>query len=35
LVQEYKQANPLDPQLEEWEDFLEAWAEQVPKEPEE
>lgn len=32
-VAEYKQANPLDPRLEEWEDFLEAWAEQVPKEP--
>lgn len=31
-VQEYKQANPLDPRLEEWEDQLEAWAEQMPKE---
>src|SRR5438105_2273596 len=34
VVQEYEQANPLDPRLEEWEDFLEAWAEQVPKEQE-
>ena len=32
-VQEFKQANPLDPRVEEWEDFLEAWAEEVPKEP--
>jgi uncharacterized protein YigA (DUF484 family) len=35
LVREYKQANPLDPRVEEWEDFVEAWAEQMPKEPEE
>jgi hypothetical protein len=34
-VQEHKQANPLDPRLEEWKDFLEAWAEEMPKEPEE
>ena len=32
-VQEFKQANPLDPRVEEWEDFLEAWAEEMPKEP--
>ena len=28
-------ANPLDPRLEEWRDCLEAWAEEMPKEPEE
>jgi len=32
-VREFKQANPLDPRVEEWEDFLEAWAEEMPKEP--
>ncbi len=35
LVQQYKQANPLDPRVEEWEEKLEIWAQQVPKEPEE
>jgi hypothetical protein len=28
-------ANPLDPRLEEWKDLLEAWTEEMPKEPEE
>jgi len=35
FVQELKQVNPLHPQLEEWEDYLEAWAERMPKEQEE
>lgn len=35
LVQELKRTDPLNPQLEELEDFLEAMAERVPKEPEE
>ena len=34
-VQEFKQVNPLDPRLEEWEEQLEALAEQMPKEREE
>ena len=34
-VQEHKQANPLDPRLQERKDFLEAWAEKMPKEPKE
>ena len=35
VVQELKRTDPLNPQLEEWEDFVEAWAERVPKEPDE
>ncbi len=35
VVQQYKQANPLDPRVEEWEELLEIWARQVPKEPDE
>ena len=35
VVQELKRTDPLNPQLEELEDFLEALAEQMPKEPEE
>ena len=34
-IQELKQANPLDPQIEVLENCLEALAEQMPKEPEE
>jgi transposase-like protein len=34
FLQELKQSNPLHPQLEEWEDLLDALAEQMPKEPE-
>jgi hypothetical protein len=34
-LQEHKQANPFDPRLEEWEDILEAMAEQMPKEEQE
>ena len=33
VVQELKRTDPLNPQLEECEDILEAWAEQMPKEP--
>ena len=33
VVQELKRTDPLNPQLEELEDFLEALAEQMPKEP--
>ena len=33
-IQELKQANPLDPQIEALEDYFEALAEQMPKEPE-
>ena len=35
VVLELKRVDPLNPQLEELEDFLEAMAERVPKEPEE
>ena len=35
VIQELKQTDPLNPQLEELEDFYEALAEQMPKEPEE
>jgi ABC-type transporter Mla subunit MlaD len=34
LVQELKRTDPLNPQLEELEDFVEALAQRVPKEPE-
>jgi len=34
-IQVHKQNDPLDPRLEEWEEFLEAWAEEMPKETEE
>jgi hypothetical protein len=34
-IQELKQAKPLDPQIEVLEDYFEALAEQMPKEPEE
>jgi ABC-type transporter Mla subunit MlaD len=33
LVQELKRTDPLNPQLEELEDFVEALAQRVPKEP--
>ena len=32
-IRELRRSNPLHPQLEEWEDALEAWAQEMPKEP--
>jgi hypothetical protein len=34
-LQEHKRANPLDPRVEEWEEPLDAWSQDLPKEPQE